>query len=216
MLHLHSETPPAWVAESEADLPSLLLDHAHCEKKAASTAINLVFRYGDDVRLARVLSDLAREELEHFQLLLDVLEARGIRYGRLEPSPYAPGLLSACRSKEPGRRVDTLLCCALIEARSCERMKALSEHLRDPELRTLYADLLASEARHFRTYVDLARAVAPEEDVAARLRVLAAHEADVLRAPPGPPPPVRMHAAVVEDPAAAALSSRASSAGRAP
>lgn len=193
MLHLAADTPEAWVHAVNADVDTLLLDHAHCEKKAASTAMNLIFRYGDKPELLRALTAIAKEELEHFELLMDVLERRGKTVERLSPSPYAGRLLTAARKTEPERLVDTLLCCALIEARSCERMKRLSEGLDDPDLRELYRGLLASEARHFQVYVDLARKLVPTEDVTTRLKELAVHEAGTLV---GHDEPLRMHSAV--------------------
>jgi tRNA-(ms[2]io[6]A)-hydroxylase len=192
MLRLASETPRAWVDRAAGDVDTLLLDHAHCEKKAASTAMNLIFRYGRLPSLVRALSALAREELEHLERVMDVLEARGRAYGPLPPSPYAARLVAVVRPEEPLRLLDTLLCCALIEARSCERMKLLSEHLPDAGLRAFYRDLLASEARHHQLYVDLAREHVPDEDVDARLAELARHEAAILR---GDDEPLRMHAA---------------------
>ncbi len=181
MLTLASSTDPAWVARAEARLPDLLLDHAHCEKKAASMAINLIFRYQRRPGLARPLSELAREELEHFELMLT----------HLDPSPYASLLMKHVRPTEPDRLVDTLLACALIEARSCERMKLLSEHLSDPELRELYRSLLATEARHHRGYVQLAVDEIGREAAVARLRELAAIEAEILE--DAPADLVRMH-----------------------
>ena len=115
----------------------MLVDHAHCEKKAASTAMGLIFKHQDRPKLCAALSALAREELEHFEQCLTLLERRGIPFDRLTPSPYAKRLHAACRSPEPQRSVDVLLCCALIEARSCERMKILSETLPDVELAAL-------------------------------------------------------------------------------
>jgi tRNA-(ms[2]io[6]A)-hydroxylase len=194
VLHLAAPTDPAWVHAALADLPSLLLDHAHCEKKAASTAMNLIFRYVEDEGLMQPLSALAREELAHFELMLGVLRERGLPFTRLEPSAYAPGLLAAARKDEPHRLLDTLLCCALIEARSCERMKLLSEALGpagEPRLAALYTSLLASEARHFHGYVELATARYGRAAVVARLEELAAHEAALVAHPEARP--VRMH-----------------------
>lgn len=174
----------------EADLDEFLLDHAHCEKKAASTALSLIFRYPEFTCLIRPLTEVAREELEHFELLLTLIEGRGQKFRRLSPSPYAGRLLSKLRSDNLEKLVDTLLCCALIEARSCERMRLLSQHLTDPDLRAFYGDLLESEARHFTLYVGLARAVAPNADITSRLNELANWESEViLSAPPVP----RMH-----------------------
>ena len=194
MLHLASTTDPRWAAQAPAHLEEILLDHAHCEKKAASTAISLIFRYPERAALLVPLARLAREELAHFEEVLAALRARGREYGRLAPSPYAARLMTAVRTHEPARLLDTLLCCALIEARSCERMQILAEVLDDPGLVKLYRGLLACEARHFDSYVDLARTLelAPEPALMARLAELAAHEAEVLREPPGE---IRLHSA---------------------
>ncbi|MEE2645397.1 MAG: tRNA-(ms[2]io[6]A)-hydroxylase [Myxococcota bacterium] len=191
MLHLQEETRASWLPEALDAIDEILLDHAHCEKKAASTAINLLFRYPDKTPLLAPLSALAREELAHFELVLKHLNARSIPFRRLSPSPYAAELMKGAHRDEPARLLDTLVCCALIEGRSCERMRLLSEGLvdREPELAALYRGLLASEARHHRGYLDLAEALFPKDEVAERLRVLAAHEAEVL-ATPGPEPRV--------------------------
>lgn len=192
MLHLASTTADDWADRVLADLPSVLVDHAHCEKKAASSAMGLIFRHQDKLELLRPLSELAREELEHFELCLDLLADRGIPFERMTPSPYAAQLHKACRKEEPGKSVDVLLCCALIEARSCERMKILSQRLPDAELAAFYKDLLASEARHHTTYVDLACLFAPRAEVTARLAELAQHEATVIAQAPAE---ARLHAA---------------------
>lgn len=190
MLHLASESDPDWVARVAGDWGTLLVDHAHCEKKAASTAMNLIFRYQLFEELMAPLSAHAREELAHFELVLDVLRARGVPFGPLEPSPYASELYRAVRSEEPHRLLDTLLVCALIEARSCERMKRLAEGLADEELARLYRGLLASEARHHATFVELAAARADRGVVMSRLHELAQHEAAVLARMPAE---VRVH-----------------------
>jgi len=191
MLNLASDTEPGWVQRVESRLDHLLLDHAHCEKKAASTAINLIFRYQTRPELVRPLSELAREELQHFELMLDVLEARDIDFEVLQPSPYAGELMGLVRRGEPLRLLDTLLVLSLIEARSCERMKRLSEELTDPELRALYKDLLASEARHHHGYVDLAVQFFGRDVARERLKELAEGEAEILR--DSPRDLVRMH-----------------------
>ncbi|MFK7926687.1 MAG: tRNA-(ms[2]io[6]A)-hydroxylase [Myxococcota bacterium] len=190
MLSLASQTDAAWVHRAEQRLDHLLLDHAHCEKKAASMAINLIFRYQTKPEMVRPMSELAREELEHFELMLDVLADRGIAFEILDPSPYGSELMKCVRKGEPDRLLDTLLVCALIEARSCERMKRLSEHLSDPELRELYTGLLASEARHHHGYVDLAMRLCGRDKARDRLKVLAVQEAEILARAPNM---VRMH-----------------------
>jgi len=191
VLSLASATGRRWVERALADLDEVLLDHAHCEKKAASTALSLLFRYPGHQPLLVPLADLAREELTHFQAVVGLVAARGVAFRHQVPSPYAAELLRAVRHREPGRLLDTLLCCALIEARSCERMKLLGEALEDPTLAGFYCGLLASEARHHQRYVELATGLAPEDEVRARLTALAAHEAAVLAGAPAMP---RLHA----------------------
>jgi tRNA-(ms[2]io[6]A)-hydroxylase len=180
MLRLASRTERAWAERALADLPALLLDHAHCEKRAAGMAMGLISRYGDRTALLRPLSEVAREELEHYERLLGLLERRGIPYGPQEPSPYAKQLLGLARSFEPARLLDTLLCCATIEARSCERFKLLAEVSDDAELSAFYRELLACEARHRQLYVALAEHVAPAEAVRERLDALLVQEADLI------------------------------------
>jgi tRNA-(ms[2]io[6]A)-hydroxylase len=192
MLTLAAATDPAWTERALAHLDVILLDHAHCEKKAASTAVNLIFRYQDRAALMAPLSALAREELAHFEEVLAALERRGVAFGRIDPSPYAASLMSVVRTHEPERLLDTLLCCALIEARSCERMQLLAERLPDKGLAKLYRGLLAAEARHHQAYVDLARAAGDfaEDEIRARLAEIAAHEAAVIARAPHEP---RLH-----------------------
>lgn len=196
MLHLAEPTDPRWASWAVEHLDEVLLDHAHCEKKAASTAMNLIFRYQDKLPLMVPLSRLAREELAHFELVLEHLGRRGVAFDRQEPSPYAAELMTIVRRQEPMRLLDTLLCCAMIEARSCERMQLMAEALEageEPELAKLYAGLLASEARHHASYLDLARALdlADEATLRGRLDEVARHEAAVIGAAPRVP---RMHA----------------------
>ena len=191
MLNLASTTDGAWLERALAHLDEILLDHAHCEKKAASTAVSLLFKYPQHAALLPELSRLAREELGHFEEVLGHLAARGVVFRHQTPSPYAGALMKAIRPCEPERLIDTLLCLALIEARSCERMRLLAAAVDDPPLAALYRGLLASEARHHQTYVDLAARVAPGTDVGARLREIAFHEAAVIAAAPPVP---RFHA----------------------
>ena len=127
------------------------------------------------------LSQIAREELEHFERVLGVLERRGIDFVALPPSPYAKRLAKSVRSEEPNQFLDRLLCASLIEARSCERMKLLSESLLDEELRLFYRDLLASEARHHNFYVELAERYFPRGEVHQRLKELAVIEAEIIQ-----------------------------------
>jgi len=184
MLRLAEPTAPGWAEGILPELATILVDHAHCEKKAASTAMNLIFRYQHDAGLMVPLSELAREELRHFEQVLALLDERGIAFEPLQPSAYAAGLHKAVRRGEPERLLDTLLCCALIEARSCERMQLLSQVLPDPALADFYDGLLASEARHHALYVDLAIERFGKAETLARLAELAAHESAVIGALP--------------------------------
>jgi len=191
VLNLASSTDPAWVDRALAHLDEVLVDHAHCEKKAASTAVSLLFRYPEREPLRAALSALAREELTHFDAVCSHLARRGLSLRHQRPSPYASRLLAVVRRPEPDRLLDTLLCLALIEARSCERMRLLAAALPEPTLADLYRGLLASEARHHQDYVDLAATVRPVTEVRRRLVEIAAHEAAVIAAVPPMP---RLHA----------------------
>ena len=191
LLNLASRTDPSWVKTALSDLDELLLDHAHCERKAAGMALRLMFRYPDQAFLHDPLSRLAREELAHYEEVLRALAARGGSMRRQRPSPYAGRLYHCVRSAEPERLVDTLLVCALIEARSCERFQLLAEATDDPSLRALYSGLLVSEARHHGSYLDLAIQASDESSARARLLELAQREAEIIA---DPTPMVRMHA----------------------
>ncbi len=180
----------AWLAQALAHPAELLIDHAHCERKAAGAALQLMFRYPSDEALASALSPLAREELEHFERVLELLQRRGIALRPLAAPPYGAALAKLVRREEPARGLDSFLVAGLIEARSHERMALLAAHSPDPELRHLYGDLLASEARHFGLYWVLCERRWPRPLVMERLGELAAAEAALLaRLHPEP----RMH-----------------------
>jgi tRNA-(ms[2]io[6]A)-hydroxylase len=177
---LRARTAEAWFDLAVQRTGDLLLDHANCEKKAASTAIALMFAYPEDFELANRLSKLAREELRHFELVQQKLTELGVPFRRLSPSRYAEGLRKALRRNEPGRRVDLLLCGALIEARSHERFMGLIERL-PPPLAEFYASLAAAESRHAGLYQRLAARSGVAID--ARLGELAEVEAELVTAP---------------------------------
>jgi tRNA-(ms[2]io[6]A)-hydroxylase len=180
MLSLHSPSPRRWLEQVLPEVPALLIDHAHCEKKAAGTALNLIFAYVDRIELCREMADIVDEELSHFRMVLDLLERRDIRFRRLVPSSYGRQLNDLVRKLEPARAIDRLLVAGLIEARSCERFGLLREHLADRELAAFYDDLFESEARHHSTYVRLASGFGAEETVRARLAELAEAEAEII------------------------------------
>ncbi|MYF10294.1 MAG: tRNA-(ms[2]io[6]A)-hydroxylase [Gammaproteobacteria bacterium] len=148
-------TPDAWLDNALVRLPTLLIDHANCEKKAAGTALGLLYRYVDKPPLLRKLSRLAREELRHFEQVLELMEGQGVDYLHLSPGRYAGSLHRLISREEPQRLADSLLVGAIVEARSCERFQRLSEVAPVP-LAEFYGRLLASEARHFRDYLKLA------------------------------------------------------------
>ena len=177
---LAAPSSAAWLEQALAHPELLLIDHAHCERKAAGAALQLMFRYPSDGELAAVLSPLAREELEHFERVQALLERRGLALRALAAPPYGAALAAQVRRNEPERMLDSFLVAGLIEARSHERMALLAAHGSDPELRELYADLLASEARHFGIYWVLCERRWPRQVVAERLAALALEEASIL------------------------------------
>src|SRR5215203_371704 len=131
MLHLKAPTSERWLAQVDSHLDQILIDHAHCEKKAAGTALNLIFHYVEDIELCREMTEIVGEELEHFHMVIELLMRRGVRFRRLKPSQYGRKLNDLVRKQEPHRAVDRLLVAGLIEARSCERFQALAEHVQD-------------------------------------------------------------------------------------
>ncbi len=190
---LLAPTPEAWVAAASVRWRELLNDHAQCEKKAASTALALMFAYPQDRPLAAALSRLAREELRHFEQVQKLMTELGVPFERQRPGRYAAGLRTALRTADPGRKLDLLLTGALIEARSCERFGLLAPRL-PAQAGGFYAQLARSEARHFEQYLELAQRAAPPQ-WRRRLQELAAHEARLATAPDpqlrfhsGPPP----------------------------
>ena len=173
--YLRVPTPEAWIKSAISNADLLLIDHANCEKKAASTALSLLYRYVEKPRLLRQLSRLAREELRHFEQVARVIEERGIAYRHVSASRYAGALKKMVRSHEPQRLVDTLLVASVIEARSCERFALLADVV-DVQLAGLYRSLLDSEKRHFDVYRQLALEYGDEKDVRARIDLILEEE----------------------------------------
>jgi tRNA-(ms[2]io[6]A)-hydroxylase len=190
MLSLKSVSSDRWLSQAAGHLDELLIDHAHCEKKAAGTAMNLLFAYVDHLDVCRAMTEIVQEELAHFHLVLDILSRRGIRFRRLSPSSYGRKLNDLVRKQEPERAVDRLLVAGLIEARSCERFGLLAKELPDRELAAFFGSLFESEARHHSTYVRLAKGFAADDEVHARLEELSIAEAEIIAE--GDPVP-RMH-----------------------
>lgn len=175
---LLAPTPEAWYSAAVEQWQALLVDHANCEKKAASTALSLMFTYADDLPLIDRLSRLAREELRHFEQVLRFMRELQVPFVRMKPARYADGLRRAVRTHEPGRLLDLLVCGALIEARSCERFIGLAPRLQAP-LGEFYGGLAHSEARHQGLYVRLAEQRAAGEEMAGRLQHFAQIEAEL-------------------------------------
>ncbi len=191
MLCLKVASDPAWVEEARRDLDAILVDHAHCEMKAASNALSLATRPSNEFALVRALTDLAREELDHFQRVIDFLERRGLRLGTPPVDAYASDLRRAVSALPHDAKisslVDRLLVAALIEARSCERFKLLLpllEAQEDGELFVFYKELFVAEARHYQVLVDLAISATGGDAPAvhARLELVAEREAAIVRA----------------------------------
>ncbi len=177
---LLSSTSDQWLQQAIANPLEVLLDHAHCERKAAGYAIQLIFRYMSEPGLPEVLSPLAREELEHFERVLDLLYSKGHSLRPLPSPPYASVLAKQIRNEEPERMLDSFLVAGIIEARSHERMSLLSLHSPEEELRKLYKDLLTSEARHSCLYWHLAQRRFEINIMKDRLSQLSQIEASIL------------------------------------
>ncbi len=175
-------TPDAWLDAAVADLPTLLLDHAHCERKAATNALALMHRYPEDPLLLDKLSRLAREELRHFEQVLKVMRARGLRYRRFAPARYGVALHALVRDHEPAKRLDMLVLGAFIEARSCERFMRLAPRL-PADLADFYRGLCAAESRHYGDYLMLAARGADVAELAARVAVFRVREAELIASP---------------------------------
>ena len=181
---IYTPTPPEWLNEACHRLPELLLDHANCELKAASTALGFIYRYSDKTALSHRMSRLAREELRHFEQARKIMADMEIPFERLSASRYAGKLRQAVRRDEPDHLLDLLLVRALIEARSCERFAALIPHL-PATLSKFYESLLDSEARHFEHYLEFAKNEVDisDEDFDKRLAELTTLEGSLISAP---------------------------------
>ncbi len=191
---LYCSTPQAWLEYALSDLETLLIDHAHCEKKAAATAVKLMFRYPEHIDLLKKLSQLIREEVLHFEQVLEFIEQQNIKYRAIKPSRYAAGLHQFVSKDEPQRLIDGLIIGGIIEARSCERFHALVPYLKDtyPDLAKYYRFLLKSESRHFMDYIDLAKQYA-SEPIDERLEFFLAKEKELIESPD---PLFRFHSGV--------------------
>ena len=179
---LGARTTQAWVDAALADLPLIIQDHANCEKKAAGTAMNLIFRYEFSYDLQRKLAQLIREEMLHYEQVLGIMNERGQAWEYLSAGRYAKGMLKHKRTYEPAAMVDVLIIGAFIEARSCERFATLAEVINDERLAKYYRYLLKSESRHFEDYLALAQSLA-EDNIDERVAFFKEVEAELISSP---------------------------------
>ena len=179
---LGTRTTQAWINAAIADLPLIIQDHANCEKKAAGTAMNLLFRYEFSYDLQRKLAQLIREEMLHYEQVLGIMNERGQEWEYLSAGRYAKGMLKHKRTYEPAAMVDVLIIGAFIEARSCERFAALAEVINDERLAKYYRYLLKSESRHFEDYLALAQSLS-EDNIDERVAFFKAVEAELISSP---------------------------------
>jgi tRNA-(ms[2]io[6]A)-hydroxylase len=183
MLGLKLGTDPRWAKLAEENIPALLTDHAWCEQKAASNAISTITRFPEHLDLVQALTRIAGEEIEHFGLVVEKIQARGWKLGFDDKDPYIGELAKFIKrgGDRPAQLVDRLLLSAMIEARSCERFKMLSERISDEDLRVFYRELMISEAEHYTTFLGLARKYAGRIDVDARWAEFLEFEGEIIQ-----------------------------------
>jgi tRNA 2-(methylsulfanyl)-N6-isopentenyladenosine37 hydroxylase len=180
MLGLKVPTNPEWVTVAVENIPAILSDHAHCEKKAAMFAMNMITRYPERSRLVSDMIELAQEEVEHFELVHKHILSRSEKLRHDKGGSYARQLHALISKNEPQKLLDSLIVGAIIEARSCERFSILAKHISDSSLAEFYTSLLASEAGHYRAYTDIAREYYPATLVKKRLKELLEFEAVII------------------------------------
>ncbi|MEP0860988.1 MAG: tRNA-(ms[2]io[6]A)-hydroxylase [Ignavibacterium sp.] len=187
MLCLKNKTKPVWIKVALENLPSIIMDHAHCEKKAAATGMSLLSTYFDKKEISLTMSDLVEEEIGHYRSVIKLLDKMNLTLGRDEGDKYAKKLLSFVNKNEPMRMLDRLLTAGIIEARSCERLQILAENIEDAELRKFYKELSDSEAGHYVTFIKLAKLYFDEDLVRKRLDELTSLEAEIVKNLPNKP-----------------------------
>jgi len=183
MLGLKLPTDPRWVNLAEMKLEDVLTDHAYCEQKAATSCITLIQKNPERVRMVRELAPIVTEEWGHFRMVLAELDKRGLKLGVQRKDEYVNKLLDFQQKGggPEGRFIDRLLINALIEARSCERFRLLSLHLKEDEMKEFYHKFMVSEAGHYRLFLDLAKEYGGEERVKVRWQEFLDHEAQILK-----------------------------------
>ncbi len=183
MLGLKLATDPYWVNIAEKTIDEILIDHAYCEQKAASTCISLIIKYPDRKALVEEVTPIVAEEWGHFRKVLKELNSRGYEFGPNRSDDYVNELMKFQRQggREEDRLMDKLLISAMIEARSCERFRLLSLHISDENLKSFYHDFMVSEAGHYRTFIDLAKQYAQVDDVKKRWQEMLEFEAEIMK-----------------------------------
>lgn len=187
MLCLKNKSKPEWIQVALENLPLVIMDHAHCEKKAAATGMSLLSTYYDKKEISYSMSDLVEEEIGHYRSVIKILDKMGLTLGRDEGDEYAKKLLSFVNKNEPERMLDRLLTAGIIEARSCERLQILAENISDNEFRKFYKELSDSEAGHYVTFIRLAKIYFNENVVKKRLDELTTFEAEIIKNLPNKP-----------------------------
>jgi tRNA-(ms[2]io[6]A)-hydroxylase len=184
ILRLQLPTDPRWANIVEQNLEDILSDHAWCEQKAATNAIMLIINNAEKEDLVTAMTEISIEEMQHFQMVHDIIKERGYEFLRERKDDYVNDLMKYCKKSSDGSRegglIERLLFAAMIEARSCERFKILSENLKDEELAKFYRDLMESEAAHYTTFINLARKYAGDIDVESRWKAWLEHEAEII------------------------------------
>ena len=184
ILRLQLPTDPRWANIVEQNLEDILSDHAWCEQKAATNAIMLIINNAEKEDLVTAMTEISIEEMQHFQMVHDIIKERGFEFLRERKDEYVNDLMKFCKKSSDGSRegglIERLLFAAMIEARSCERFKVLSENLKDEKLAQFYRDLMESEAAHYTTFINFARKYAGKIDVEARWKAWLEHEAEII------------------------------------
>ena len=184
ILRLQLPTDPRWANKVEENLEDILSDHAWCEQKAATNAIMLIINNAEKEDLVTAMTEISIEEMQHFQMVHDIIKERGYEFLRERKDDYVNDLMKFCKKSSDGSRegglIERLLFAAMIEARSCERFKVLSENLKDEKLAQFYRDLMESEAAHYTTFINLARKYAGKIDVESRWKAWLEHEAQII------------------------------------
>lgn len=184
ILRLQLPTDPRWANIVEQNLEEILSDHAWCEQKAATNAIMLIINNAEKEDLVTEMTAISIEEMQHFQMVHDIIKERGYEFLRDRKDDYVNDLMKFCKKSSDGSRegglIERLLFAAMVEARSCERFKVLSENLKDEKLAQFYRDLMESEAAHYTTFINLARKYAGKIDVESRWKAWLEHEAEII------------------------------------